>query len=61
MSGSRRTMRATCCRSRGLRLARFICLTIPLFLLFLCFFTFYFVVYRRLRAVYGLGLRFIGP
>jgi len=61
MSGSRRTMRATCCRSGGLRLTRFICLTIALFLLFLYFFTFYFVVYRRLRVVFGLGLRFTGP
>jgi len=61
MSGSRRTMRATCYRSGGLRLTRFICLTIPLFLLFLHFFTFYFVVYGRLRAAYGLGLRFTGP
>jgi len=56
MSGSRRTMRATCYKSRGLRLARFICLAITLFLLFLHFFTFYFVVYRRLRTFTG-GLR----
>jgi len=61
MSGSRRTMRATCCRSRGLRLTRFICFAIPLFLLFLHFFTFYFVVYRRLRAAYGPGSTFTGP
>jgi len=53
MSGSRRTMRATCYRSGGLRLTRFICLAAALFLLFLHFFTFHFVVYRRLRAVYG--------
>ena len=56
MSGSRRTMRATCYRSGGLRLARFICLAIALFLLFLHFFTFYFVVYGRLRTFTG-GLR----
>jgi len=61
MSGSRRTIRATCYKSRGLRLTRFICLAVALFLLFLHFFTFYFVVYGRLRAVFGLGLRFTGP
>jgi len=53
MSGSRRTIRATCYKSRRLRLTRFICLAATLFLLFLHFFTFYFVVYRRLQAVYG--------
>jgi len=59
MSNSKRTIRATCYKSRRLKLTRFICLTIPLFLLFLYFFTFYFIVYRRLQAVYKLGLRFI--
>jgi len=61
MSGSRRTIRATCYRSGGLRLTRFICLAVALFLLFLHFFTFYFVVYGRLQAVFGPGSRFTGP
>jgi len=46
-------MRATCYKSRGLRLTRFICLTITLFLLF---FAFLYILFCSLQTFTG-GLR----